>query len=80
MKKKNSVSVTCNQTLALKKSFVFFTIEGEQIESLWNYCGKMFRRWKEVDNHIYEAYEPISSECNSKVEVNNYNEHIVVEI
>ena len=39
----------------------------------------MLRNKKEVDNHIYEACEPISSECTSKDEVENYNEHIVVE-
>ena len=39
----------------------------------------MFGNRKEVDNHISEACEPISSECTSKDEVESYNEHIVVE-
>ena len=51
----------------------------EHTELLWNYCGKILRNWKEVDTHIYEACEPISSECTSKGEGKNFNEHIVVE-
>ena len=35
--------------------------------------SEIFRNRKEVDNHIFEACKPISSECNSKDEVKNYN-------
>ena len=38
----------------------------------------MFSNRKEVDNHIFEACKPISSECTSKDEVKNYNGNIVV--
>ena len=41
--------------------------------------GEIFRNRKEVDNHIFEACKPISSECTSKDEVKNYNGNIVVE-
>ena len=54
-------------------------IEEEHPKLLKRYCGKMWRNKKEVDNHIYETCKPISCECTSKDEVENYNEHIVVE-
>ena len=54
-------------------------IMDEHTELLWNYWGKMFRNWKEVDNHIFEACKPITSQCTSKDEVKNYNGIIVVE-
>ena len=53
--------------------------EEEHTELWWNYCGNIFRNRKEVDNHIFEACKPISSECTSKDEVKNYNGNIVVE-
>jgi hypothetical protein len=53
--------------------------EKEHTELWWNYCGNIFRNRKEVDNHIFEAGKPISSECTSKDEVKNYNGNIGVE-
>ena len=53
--------------------------EEEHFELSSNYCGNIFRNRKEVDNHIFEACKPISSECTSKDEVKNYNGNIVVE-
>ena len=73
MKKNEPVCVTCNQTLALENGCKKL-IKEEHTELWWHYCGKMFGNRKEVDNHIYEACETISSECTSKDEFENYNE------
>ena len=51
----------------------------EHTELWWNYCGKMFRSRKEVDNHMYEALKSTCHECTSKDEVDNYKEDIAVE-
>ena len=52
----------------------------EEHTELWcNYCGKIVKNRKEVNNHIFEACKTISSECISKDEVKNYNGNIVVE-
>ena len=59
MKKNKHVCVTCNKTLE------------DYTEICWHYCGKTLGNKKEVNNHILEACEPISSE--------NYNEHIAVQ-
>ena len=53
--------------------------EEEHTKLCWNYCGNTFRNRKEVDNHIFEACKPISTECTSKDEVKNYDGNIVVE-
>ena len=55
------------------------TYQGGAHWSLVKLLWQMFRNWKELDNYIYEACEPISIECTSKDEDYNYNEHIVVE-
>ena len=76
MEKKLPVCVTCNQSLALtcefKQSYqgkAFWTL----VKLLWHF---FFWNWKEVENHIFEACKPISSECTSKYEVKNYDGNI----
>ena len=54
-------------------------IKEEHTELWWNYCGNIFRKRREVDNHIFEACKPISSDCTSKDVVKKYNGNIVVE-
>ena len=53
-------------------------IKEEHTELWWNYCGNIFRNRKEVDNHIFEAFKPISSKCTSKDAVKNVNGNIVI--
>ena len=53
MKKNNAVYVTCNQTFAMQNRWKKH-LQEEQTELWWNYCGKVFRNRKEVNNHMYE--------------------------
>ena len=56
MKKKKSVCRTWNQTFVTKNGLKKY-IQEEHTELWWNYCGKMLRNRKEVDNHMNEAWE-----------------------
>ena len=37
----------------------------------------MFRNRKEVDTHMFEAFESTCHDCNSKYEVDNYKERTI---
>ena len=78
IKNNRSVCVTCNQTFLLKNWLKTY-IQEEHTQLWCNYCGKMFKNRKEVDNHMYEACGSTCHECTSKDQVENDKEDIVVE-
>ena len=55
------------------------TYPGNAYWVLVEYFGKMFRNWKEVDNHMYETFNSTCQKWTSKDEVENLKEDIVVE-
>ena len=57
-KKNRPVCVACNQTFAIKNGLKNH-IQEEHNEVWWNYCGKMFRNWKEVINHMNNVNQPV---------------------